>query len=193
MNPPHKAILRRYDGEIAEAYAEYIHDLKEAGRDERRQISVKAIADGSLAMEKKQAAGRLGAAIGAASKRALRQALFTKIDAERGKGVDITPTVVLHAAERLLRRGVSMRAANAVFGIPGRTAATKSAVSAEDLAELEAQLWGELIALNKQLAIVRGRHRRRWSRSREKRALVMEWQSARQRGSSSSSAVGQED
>ncbi|WP_134019326.1 hypothetical protein [Modicisalibacter xianhensis] len=177
------SIVKRYDEALKAAYDRYLQDMKLAGRNSLGQMEQLAMIDGSLEEEMKRASSRLGAAVGAASKRATREAIFTALELARGNGLDITPTVALHVAERVMGRGVSMRAATARFGTPGRTAADKSATSAVDLVELEQQIRNELKTLNRLLNESREEHRLEWTRSPERNAIIEQWRAAVRKGS----------
>lgn len=124
----------------------------------------------------KRAAGALGAAIGAAKKWAKRELVFFTLRRARDDaGLDVTPTAAYHVAERVLGRGISMRAANDQFGQPERTAADKTYLTAHHLADIEATLRTNLDALELLLNHARNEQRRTWHSSSQRRAILDGW------------------
>ena len=113
------------------------------------------MANGGMRTDIQSAAGRLGARLGAAGKRASREVMFESLKNARDNGMDVTPTVVLRVSARIIGRGVSAREANKVFGQPGRTAASKSTVNQTDLMGLESQIKQEIMQLKGVLSTVR--------------------------------------
>ncbi|MFZ5935598.1 hypothetical protein BGP84_18735 [Pseudomonas putida] len=138
-------LLQQYDKEIGASYdkqfMEFMSYLSRGGD------NPKAIC------------GRCGAECGAAHKRAKRGLVIAALEREKEAGMDITPTVAGHVFERLIGRGMDDRAASAHFATPGRTAANKSTLTAEDFAELEARLAGEVVELMDKMEEIRERHR----------------------------------
>lgn len=167
-----------YDASARDAYAEYAVALAGAGRSPTGRMDPVAMENGVMLSEVRRAGGRLGAKLGAASKSAMRNTLFAALEAARRDGADVTPTAAWHAAERVLGRGVSMRAANAAFGQPGRTAADKTSLSPDALVELEARARQEIALLREELGRVREHHRQQWLRSHRRSALLEEWSAA---------------
>lgn len=87
----------------------------------------------------------------------------------------MTPTAAYHVAERVLGRGVSMRAANDQFGQPERTAANKTYLTARHLADIETTLSANLDALALLLNHTRNEQRRTWHSSSQRRAILDAW------------------
>ncbi|WP_167884683.1 hypothetical protein [Cupriavidus oxalaticus] len=130
----------------------------------------------------RQAARRCGAMVSAAVKRAKRRQIVVRL---AGCTLDITPTVALRCAQRLLGRGIARRAARAAFGTPGRTASDKSAVTAVHLAALEQELAAELEALGDDIDAAKDGIASAWRDSPERLAILADWstqQAARIRG-----------
>lgn len=171
-------LAQRYDATVRDAYVEYAEQLACAGRTSTGQMDIVAMENGAMLEEVRRASGRLGARLGAASKAAMRDLLFAALEEARRQGADVTPTAALHAAERVIGRGVSMRAANAKFGQPGRTAADKTSLDPEVLAELETQVRQEIQFLREELGCIRDRHRQQWRDSPQRDALLQEWRAA---------------
>lgn len=171
-------IVRRYDTALDRAYEQYCAAMQSAGRDEDGVMDILAMIDGRLLHEVQAASGRLGATITAAGKRAKRELVFAALYQAQHEGADITPTVALHVAERVLGRGISMRAATKAFGTPGRTAADKSGIRADDLCGLEEQARHRAVALTERLAEIRQRYRERWAMSLRRAELIDEWRVA---------------
>jgi len=170
--------IARYDTVVRDAYAEYTAALASAGRSPTGRIDPVAMDNGVMLSEVRRLGGRLGAKLGAASKAAMRGTLFAALEEARREGADVTPTVALHAAERVIGRGVSMRAANAAFGRPGRTAADKTSLEPAELAELEAKVRQEIQHLRDELGRIRDHHRQQWRDSPQRNALLQEWRAA---------------
>lgn len=168
----------RYETAVHDAYAEYAVALAGVGRSPTGRMDPVAMENGVMLAEVRRAGGRLGAKLGAASKSAIRSTLFAALETARRDGADVTPTAAWHAAERVLGRGVSMRAANAAFGQPGRTAADKTALAPDALAELEARVRQEIALLREELGRVREHHRQQWLCSHRRSALLEEWRTA---------------
>jgi hypothetical protein len=100
-------------------------------------------------------AGRCGAACSAAAKRCKRALVLEALLKAKAERMDITPTVAGHVFERLIGRSVDNRATLSAFAQPGRSAADKSKITAENLAELEAKLIKELRLLVSEMQIIR--------------------------------------
>lgn len=147
-------IIKSYIATTEKAYVEYAEKLKQAGRI-AGQLNIAAMANGGMRTDIQSAAGRLGARLGAAGKRASREVMFESLKNARDNGMDVTPTVVLRVSARIIGRGVSAREANKVFGQPGRTAASKSTVNQTDLMGLESQIKQEIMQLKGVLSTVR--------------------------------------
>lgn len=170
--------IARYDTVARDAYAEYAEALASTGRSPSGRMDPVAMENGAMLEEVRRVGGRLGAKLSAASKAAMRSTLFAALEEARREGADVTPTVALHAAERVIGRGVSMRAANAAFGRPGRTAADKTSLEPAELAELEAKVRQEIQHLRDELGRIRDHHRQRWRDSPQRDALLQEWRAA---------------
>lgn len=170
--------IARYETAVHDAYAQYAAELAGVGRSPSGRMDTVAMGNGAMLAEVRRAGGRLGAKLGAASKSAMRSTLFAALETVRRDGADVTPTAAWHAAERVLGRGVSMRAANAAFGQPGRTAAYKTALAPDALAELEARVRQEIALLREELGRVREHHRQQWLHSHQRSALLDEWRAA---------------
>ncbi|MNG28409.1 hypothetical protein D3C84_1136620 [compost metagenome] len=69
------------------------------------------------------------------------------LEKAKATGLDVTPTVAQHVAERILGRGVDKLSTLSSFATPGRTAAHKSQVSSADLVEIESQIQSELVSI----------------------------------------------
>jgi hypothetical protein len=104
-------------------------------------------------------AGQCGARVTAAHKRCKRGLVFAALTATRDDGLDITPTVAKHLCNRLIGRGVDLRAASITFGTPGRTAAMKSSVGRADLITFEAELAPQVQSLIDEMTMIRERYR----------------------------------
>lgn len=167
-------IVKSYIAATEKAYIEYAEKLQHAGRI-YGQLHIAAMANGGMTTDIQSAAGRLGARLGAAGKRAAREIIFESLKNARDNGMDVTPTVVLRVSERIIGRGVSAREANKVFGQPGRTAANKSPINQADLVGLESQIKQEITELKEVLSTVRETHRLLWLRSPQRRTLINEW------------------
>lgn len=134
-----KHILEAFRPSVVAAYARLRQDTEAAERLKDEDKRVKA---------HRAARGRCGATIGAASKAARRTLLLDGLATAKAAGLDVTPSTVQHLSQALLGRGVSTRAAARAFATPGRTAATKTALSLDDLAELRERLEAELATLD---------------------------------------------
>ncbi|MNC04128.1 hypothetical protein D3C75_515590 [compost metagenome] len=102
--------------------------------------------------------GTCGAACSAATKRVMRAVVLDALEKAKASGLDITPTVAQHVAERLLGRGVDKLSTLGSFATPGRTAADKSKVSAADLVEIEGQIQGELASFAAAMVELKAHH-----------------------------------
>lgn len=162
------------EDEIRAAYAALTVTMRRIGRDSKARPVLPDPEDVDLLM--KQAACRCGAMVAAAVKRAKRRMVLEHLAASR---LDITPTVALHCAQRLLGRGIDMRATLAAFVTPGRTAADKSAVTAEDLRELEHELGERLAALSASTWTAKEEIARAWRNSPERKAILADWAAQR--------------
>lgn len=132
-------LLKEYKASVEAAYTELsiiINDLSE--KDMEKMAFDKAV---------KSAAGRCGAYCSAATKRASRGLVLGLLLEQRKKGLDITPTVAQHVCDRILGRGVDNKKTLEAFATPGRTAADKSTLMAEDLANIEQKIQADLQAL----------------------------------------------
>lgn len=171
-------IAQSYQSSLKAAYDDYAVALNNAPRQEiGTGISPQMLRDKDhMRARIKSAAGRLGAQMGAAKKWAKRELVFLTLRRARDDlGLDVTPTVALHVAERVLGRGVSMRAANDNFGQPERTASNKSFLTAHHLADLEATLSANLDALTKLLDKIRAEQRRDWECSTRREQILDSW------------------
>ncbi len=147
--PEREPLLQRYDLDVETAYNEmldsFLKYLKEPVGDVRKIAS------------------RCGAQVAAAHKRCKRDLMFAALNKAVAEGVDITPTVAEHMCGRLIGRGVDYRSAMKAFGTPGRTAAVKSPVTAEDLASFEAGMRVEVHSLIVEMTTIRERHKDAYS------------------------------
>lgn len=168
-------IVQRYEKTVADAYEDYARLLACAGRTEAGQMDTSAMLDGSMSTSVQRSAGKLGAKLSAASKRSTREVLFAALQEAKQNGADVTPTIAINVAHRALGRGISMRAANTIFGTPGRTAAYKSAVDIEDLAELIDLAQQEIAELKCELMRAREHYRQKWANSMKRANLIGDW------------------
>jgi len=142
--------LKAYDTDVAVAYNELIQ-------------SVLQLRAGSLDKDMRYAAMRVatglcGGACGAAAKRLKRAVILDALLEARDNGLDITPTVAMRVFERLIGRGVDNRATLYCFATPGRTAADKSTLKADDLGTLDSRLDALLLALVEPIATIKKAH-----------------------------------
>lgn len=171
-------IASAYQARVQNAYNEYAAALDNAPREEiGTGISPHLLRDKPFMRANiKRAAGALGAAVGAAKKWAKRELVFFTLRRARDDlRLDVTPTAAYHVAERVLGRGVSMRAANDQFGQPERTAADKTFLTARHLADIEATLSANLAALELLLDKTRGEQRKGWERSSRRQKILDGW------------------
>lgn len=123
-----------------------------------------------------QAAARCGAGIGAAVKREKRRLLLVDlVKAHQTDGLDITPAVAQGTARRVLGRGLSARLTAKLFSTPGRTAAHKSSVTADDLAQLENHLVEQLAPLLEEIEVAKRDANARWHGSQERSEALADW------------------
>ena len=123
-----------------------------------------------------QAAARCGAGIGAAVKREKRRLLLVNlVNAHQADGLDITPAVAQGTARRVLGRGLSARMTAKLFATPGRTAANKSNVRADDLAQLETQLVDELAPLLEEIEAAKREANAKWHSSEGRSDVLADW------------------
>ncbi len=120
------------------------------------EVVAKHVADCTEIRERCLPFGKRIAHISASVKRAKRgfvaRALAEYADS---LSLDVTPTVAQHCMKRVLGRGVDGRALLEMFAIPGRTAAQKSAVSANDLVDFEQSIEPTLRNIHGRLAAAR--------------------------------------
>lgn len=122
-----------------------------------------------------QAAARCGAFIGAAVKREKRRLLISSLlDAHRG-GMDITPAIAQGTARRVLGRGLDSRFTAQHFSRPGRTAADKSTVTPDDLAEFENNLVSQLQPLIEEIEAAKHRANAQWHASAARLEVLADW------------------
>lgn len=171
-------IAQSYSALLDDAYSEYAATLDLVPKETfDAGISPYLLRDKPLMRANiKRAAGALGADVGAAKKWAKRELLFFTLRRARDDiGLDVTPTAAYHVAERMLGRGVSMRAASREFGQPERTAANKTFLAAHHLADIEATLSANLDALTQMLNKVRADQRRAWEHSSRRATILAGW------------------
>lgn len=171
-------IAESYQSRVQAAYDEYAATLDLVPRHNYESgVSTHILSDKPRMREGiKRAAGALGAAFGAAKKWAKRELVFFTLRRARDDlGLDVTPTAAYHVAERVLGRGVSMRASNDQFGQPDRTAANKSFLNGRHLADIEATLSANLDALERMLDKIHADQRRTWERSSKRAAILDGW------------------
>lgn len=141
--------------------ADYSKSVGDAYRELARQV--KALREGQLpAVEFRKLlaslTGTCGAACSAASKRVMRGVVLDALEKAKASGLDVTPTVAQHVAERLLGRGVDKRSTLGSFATPGRTAAHKSTVGAADLVDVETAIKAELDGFAAAMAELKAHH-----------------------------------
>ncbi|WP_223556871.1 hypothetical protein [Pseudomonas sp. BF-R-01] len=142
--------LAIYEESIEDAFNKLLKEVLEL----RKKALPNEVHDGLLRV----LAGRCGAGCSTAAKLCKRSLVLEALLNAKQEGLDITPTVAGHVFERLIGRSVDNRATLLAFAQAGRTAADKSAVTVEDLAQLEFALTDELQALGNEMAVIRGRH-----------------------------------
>ncbi|MBF6992324.1 hypothetical protein [Cupriavidus sp. IK-TO18] len=162
------------EAEIRGAYARRLLELQRIGRaSDGRPI----LPDPDTVRQLEfLASTRCGAAVAAAIKRAKRRLVFRRLASTT---LDVTPTVALHCAQRLLGRGIDGRAALAAFATTGRTAAEKSPVTAYALAELEAQAREQLFELVTWIGEVKREIAEEWHNAPELAAIFADWETQR--------------
>ncbi|MCQ2032246.1 hypothetical protein [Stutzerimonas zhaodongensis] len=144
-------IVSSYIAAVDEAYSAFEKSLK--GLKERASVtSNEAIRNELLAL-----AGRCGALCSAASKVAKRTLIFEVLLAHKKQGLDITQTFADQSIKRILGRSVSAESTREAFATPGRTAAQRSTLKAEDLEQIEADIDEQLDSLLATLSEVRSR------------------------------------
>ena len=146
--------LTTYDAGVETAYSQLITDVKRLRSEGLDSVTYYA------AM--RTVTGQCGARCGAAAKRLKRAIVLEALVSARDSGLDITPTAAQHSVERLIGRGVDSRATLASFATPGRTAADKSQICADDLADLELRLQAELETLGLQMTAIKDLHAQRY-------------------------------
>lgn len=137
-----------YDSSVSQAYDDLLRHI---------EVFVDPSSDSSY-KEMRRLTGVCGQKCGAAAKRFKRAIVIDALEVERTKGRDITPSVARHFFEKLIGRGVDDRALIRIFGTPGRTAADKTNLKAEDLADIEAQLLADLKAAQVAMTAIRKRY-----------------------------------
>lgn len=143
-------LLAEYSKSVGKAYRELAKFVKELRKDQLPPVEFRKI----MAI----ATGTCGAACSAASKRLMRAVVLDGLEKAKTTGLDITPTVAQHVAERILGRGVDKLSTLEVFATPGRTAANKSQVSAADLVEIENQIKSELDSIADAMVEIKAEH-----------------------------------
>lgn len=126
-----------------------------------------------------RAASRCGAAVSAAVKREKRFWLLTALVAARADGLDVTPAVAKGAARRVLGRRVDERFVAQLLATPGRTAANKSQVKADDLAPIETRLGREHESLLDRIDAAKSTAHSRWYASEERLSALADWRHQR--------------
>jgi hypothetical protein len=152
-----KHLLADYDKDVKAAFEKLLRDvmdLREKNLEPEVHISLLRVI-----------AGRCGSGCSGAAKRSKRALVFEALLKEKNQGLDITPTVAGHVFERLIGRSVDNRAMIQAFATAGRTAAEKSAVSAEDLSELEQKMTKQLQFLQQQMNAIRHAHNQSYKES----------------------------
>lgn len=127
----------------------------------------------------RKAAARCGAGVSAAVKREKRSFLLGALLKARSQGVDVTPAVAKGAARRVLGRRLDERFVADLLATPGRTAANKSAVTADDLAPLEERLNQKLGPLLDRIEAAKARAHRQWFRSQGRIQVLADWRQQR--------------
>lgn len=143
-------LLGAYSKDVGEAYKELTRAVKALREQQLDSVEYrKAMA---------RVTGICGAECSAASKRLMRAVVLDALEKAKTTGLDITPTVAQHVAERLLGRGVDKRSTLDTFATPGRTAANKSPVGAADLVDIEAAIKAELERFAAAMAEIKDSH-----------------------------------
>lgn len=140
-----------YDVSVGAAYADLLDEVK----------NLKSIGYGPDMFRKllAVASGKCGAACSAATKHLIRSVAVEHLITAKEAGLDITPTVAQNMFKRLLGRGVDCREMLFCFATPGRTAANKSTVTADDMATIENHIHASLKSTFEKMADIKLRHR----------------------------------
>ncbi len=164
--------------DLAAAYTRLTHDFARIGRTPDGQPCFPDDDEVVRALLR-TAASRCGAAVGTAVKREKRRLLLLGLASAKSEGYDITPAVAQGTAHRLLNRGLDPKPLARMFATPGRTAANKSKVCAEDLAALELELDHRLGPLLREIDERKQRARKEWAGSPERAKVLDDWRKQR--------------
>lgn len=177
--PLQRLDLARFQADVAAAYSSLAQAFWCIGRNDKGEPCFPDD-DAEVRVRIRAAAGRCGAAVAAAVKREKRRRVIDALIQARTAGLDITSAVAQGVAQRLLGRGLDSRATAAVFATPGRTAACKSHVTADDLATWEATLTDVLAQLTCELQAVQLAAAASWQSSAERTTILEDWRAQRQ-------------
>ncbi len=167
----------QFEADVRAAYATLTATMLRIGRDSvGRAVLPKPDVVSQLML---LAAARCGADVAAAVKREKRGLVVRSLAASQ---LDITPTVALRSAQRLLGRGIDSRATLGAFATSGRTAANKSLVTAADLAALEQELVVQLATLSDEMDAAKYVIAKAWRSSPERLAILADWSQQRRSG-----------
>ncbi|WP_387492611.1 hypothetical protein [Photorhabdus sp. RM96S] len=128
-----------------------------------------------------QVTGKLGAAIGAAIKRAKRAVVFKQLLKAKKSGIDVTPSVVKNVAKsiKICGRSFEGREINRVFGTKFRTVANKTTITRAELAEIENSLEKQMIELISALNKIKIEQKNNWHYSAQRKKILTEWSNQR--------------
>ena len=144
------ALLADYSKSVGQAYRELTRQVKALRGEPLPSVEFRKLLASMT--------GTCGAACSAAGKRVMRAVVLDALGKAKASGLDITPTVAQHVAERLLGRGVDKLSTLGSFATPGRTAAHKSAIRAADLVDVEAQIQSELASVALAMVELKAHH-----------------------------------
>lgn len=145
------SLLASYSKDVGKAYRELAASVKDLRKDQLPAHEFRKI----MAIM----SGTCGAECSAASKRLCRAVVLDGLEKAKASGLDITPAVAQHSCERLLGRGVSELSTLESFATPGRTAETKSRVSAADLVDIESAIMIELESVAEAMVEIKLHHK----------------------------------
>jgi hypothetical protein len=169
------AIIIEFSRCVDDAFMGYKNDIYSMGRSARGNPMFpendEDVFDG---LNRKS--GRLGALIGAAVKRAKRDAVFLGLSvAVKRDGADLTYHAVQNSAKRLIGRGFKKDLVLSTFSTAGRTAARKTTTDADDLKEVERQISAVLTELIPMLGATKLQKRKEWKDSAARKEIMKDW------------------
>ena len=171
-------ILKVFSVETDAAYRRLAQDLNAIGRSTSNRPQL-PIDDSTVQDLVRRAAGRCGAAVGAAVKRAKRKEIVSVMHAAKTEGLDVTPSVAQNTAKRLLGRGLDAREIARIFATPGRTAEHKTEVTPADLVEYDDQVAASLNELQTALDKIKGAASAAWTLSEIRESILADWSAQR--------------